>query len=171
MRVNFLRLIQVFSENRRLRAELLVETGRRKHAEAQLNALRATAAASPCTERSVAQLAASIVHEINQPLSAILTNAQTCVRWLSRAQPDVPQAMQAALRTTRDTKRVVELVQGLRTLASRSRSPMAAVDLDDAIEEACCDCAPSSSTAAFVLICNCVSMARCMEIASCFSKS
>ena len=48
------------------------------------------------------ELAASLAHEIKQPIAAALTDAKTCLRWLSRDQPDVTEAQEAASRLVKD---------------------------------------------------------------------
>jgi signal transduction histidine kinase len=84
---------------------------------------------------AMGELAASIVHEINQPLTAVVTNSETCLRWLARAAPDIEQARQAATRTTRDAERVAKVVTGLRALTWKTGLVKTAVDIDDAIRE------------------------------------
>jgi PAS domain S-box-containing protein len=84
---------------------------------------------------TMGQLAASIVHEINQPLTAVVTNSETCLRWLSKASPDIEQAQLAAARTTRDAERAAKVLIGLRSLAWKSGFAKAAVDINGAIKE------------------------------------
>jgi C4-dicarboxylate-specific signal transduction histidine kinase len=84
---------------------------------------------------AMGELAMSIIHEINQPLTAVMTNAETCLRWLARARPDFEQARQAATRTTRDAERVSKVVAGLRALSWKTGFAKAAVNIDDAIRE------------------------------------
>jgi C4-dicarboxylate-specific signal transduction histidine kinase len=50
---------------------------------------------------TMAELAASIAHEVNQPLMAVVTNADTCLRWLAQDPPDLDEARQAAERIVR----------------------------------------------------------------------
>jgi signal transduction histidine kinase len=84
---------------------------------------------------TMGQLAASIVHEINQPLTAVVTNSETCLRWLTKATPDVHQAQLAAARTTRDAERAAKVLISLRSLAWRTGFVKSAVDINDAIRE------------------------------------
>src|SRR5262249_11183328 len=84
---------------------------------------------------AMGELAVSIIHEINQPLTAVVTNSETCLRWLARAKPDIEQAQRAATRTTRDAERVAKVVCGLRALAWKTGFAKTAVDIDDAIRE------------------------------------
>jgi C4-dicarboxylate-specific signal transduction histidine kinase len=84
---------------------------------------------------AMGELAMSIIHEINQPLTAVMTNAETCLRWLARSRPDFEQARQAATRTTRDAERVSKVVAGLRALSWKTGFAKTAVHIDDAIRE------------------------------------
>jgi C4-dicarboxylate-specific signal transduction histidine kinase len=84
---------------------------------------------------AMGELAMSIIHEINQPLTAVMTNAETCLRWLARSRPDFEQARLAATRTTRDAERVSKVVAGLRALSWKAGFAKTAVNVDDAIRE------------------------------------
>jgi len=55
-------------------------------------------------------MAASVVHEINQPLAAISTNAQAGLRWLTRATPDIDEARAALARVVSDSRHATEVV-------------------------------------------------------------
>ena len=67
-------------------------------------------------------LTASIAHEVNQPLSGIITNASTCLRMLAVDPPNLDGARATAQRTLRDGNRASEVIQRLRT-CSRASSP------------------------------------------------
>lgn len=84
---------------------------------------------------AMGEITASIAHEINQPLTAIVANAATCLQWLSDDQVNVVQARQAAQRIIKDGKRAGEVVSSIRALARKSPSSMSKVDLNDAITE------------------------------------
>jgi PAS domain S-box-containing protein len=84
---------------------------------------------------TVGQLTVSLAHEVNQPLSGILTNASVCVRLLTAREPDIEGAIEAARRTTRDANRAAEVIARLRALFRKkglAREPFA---LNAAIEE------------------------------------
>ena len=81
---------------------------------------------------TVAQLSASIAHEISQPLSGILTNATTCVRMLSANPPNIDGAIETARRTIRDANRVSDVITRLRALFAREAGPSESVDLNEA---------------------------------------
>ncbi|CAM2157300.1 protein of unknown function [Pararobbsia alpina] len=83
----------------------------------------------------IGELAAAIIHETSQSLTAVLTNSNTCLRWLSRAAPDVAQARRAAERTSRDAERATEVIAGLRALAVNASLSKAPFDIDEAIRE------------------------------------
>jgi signal transduction histidine kinase len=84
---------------------------------------------------SLGVLTASIAHEVNQPLSGIITNAGTCLRMLAADPPNVEGARETAKRTIRDGNRASELITRLRTLFSKKESPTEPVDLNEATQE------------------------------------
>ena len=80
-------------------------------------------------------LTASIAHEVNQPLSGIITNANTCLRMLAADPPNLVGARATAQRTLRDGNRATEVIQRLRGLFARKQPKTEAVDLNDAARE------------------------------------
>lgn len=84
---------------------------------------------------SLATLTASIAHEVNQPLSGIVTNAGTCLRMLSSDPPNVEGARETARRTIRDGNRASDVITRLRTLFSKKDVTFEALDLNDAVRE------------------------------------
>ncbi|MGH9475331.1 MAG: PAS domain-containing protein [Terriglobales bacterium] len=84
---------------------------------------------------SLSTLTASIAHEVNQPLSGIITNASTCLRMLSADPPNVAGALETARRTIRDGNRAAEVIQRLRALFAKKDLVPEAVDLNEAIRE------------------------------------
>jgi len=106
----------------------------RKQAEAALDAARAELARVTRTT-TMGELAASIAHEVNQPLAAILANANACHRWLSREVPDVRQAKAAAQRVIKDGKRAGDVIAGIRSLFKKSPMELGPVDLAQVICE------------------------------------
>ena len=84
---------------------------------------------------SLGVLTASIAHEVNQPLSGIITNASTCLRMLAATPPNVEGARETAKRTIRDGNRASELVTRLRALFSKKESTTERVDLNEAAQE------------------------------------
>lgn len=84
---------------------------------------------------SLGALTASVAHEVNQPLSGIVTNASTCLRMLTAAPPNVEGALETARRTIRDGKRASEVIARLRALFSKKDAIIEAVDLNEAIRD------------------------------------
>jgi len=106
----------------------------RRHAEEA--ARRAQAELARLTRLStVGELAGSIIHEVIQPLTAIVTNAEACLSWLDRDQPDLGKARSTISDLVRDGQRAADVVKGLRALVRRSDSEMTKVDINDAIRE------------------------------------
>ncbi len=81
------------------------------------------------------ELTASIAHEVNQPLSGIVSNAGACLRWLGRAEPDLEEAREAARRIVRDGKRAGEVIARIRALTKRAATPREKLDLNDIVRE------------------------------------
>ena len=84
---------------------------------------------------SLGVLTASIAHEVNQPLSGIITNASTCLKMLATDPPNVDGARETARRTIRDGNRASEVITRLRALFSRKQPTAEPMDLNDAVRE------------------------------------
>jgi signal transduction histidine kinase len=84
---------------------------------------------------SLGVLTASIAHEVNQPLSGILTNASTCLRMLAADPPNVEGARETARRTIRDGNRASDVVTRLRALFSKKEAATEPVDLNEAARQ------------------------------------
>jgi len=84
---------------------------------------------------SLGVLTASIAHEINQPLSGIVTNASTCLRMLAADPPNVDGARETARRTIRDGNRASDVITRLRALCSKKETTIESLDLNEAIRE------------------------------------
>jgi PAS domain S-box-containing protein len=84
---------------------------------------------------TVGQLSASIAHEINQPLSGILTNASTCLRMLTADPPNVSGAQETARRSIRDANRAADIISRLRALFVKKQVRIDLVDINDASRE------------------------------------
>jgi len=80
-------------------------------------------------------LTASIAHEVNQPLSGILTNASTCLRMLNGDPPNVDGARETARRTIRDANRASDVITRLRTLFTKKEFAPELLDLNEATRE------------------------------------
>lgn len=84
---------------------------------------------------SLNALTASIAHEVNQPLSGIITNASTCKRMLEADPPNVEGARETVRRTIRDGHRAADVIQRLRALFSRKEFETERLDLNEATRE------------------------------------
>jgi PAS domain S-box-containing protein len=84
---------------------------------------------------SLGTMTASIAHEVNQPLSGIVTNASTCLRMLAADPPNVDGARETARRTIRDGNRAADVITRLRALFGRKDSVSEPVDLNEATRE------------------------------------
>jgi PAS domain S-box-containing protein len=84
---------------------------------------------------SLSAVAASIAHEINQPLLGILTNASTSQRMLSAMPPNIEGALETARRTIRDGKRAAAIITRLRNLFKQGMATVEVLDLNDAARE------------------------------------
>jgi C4-dicarboxylate-specific signal transduction histidine kinase len=80
-------------------------------------------------------LTASIAHEVNQPLSGIITNASTCVRMLDADPPNVDGARETAKRTIRDGRRAADVITRLRALFTNKDAATELIDLNEATQE------------------------------------
>jgi PAS domain S-box-containing protein len=84
---------------------------------------------------TMGELTASIAHEVNQPLSGIITNAGTCLRMLDMDAPNIQGARETARRIIRDGNRASEVVARLRAMFSRRQATTERVDLNEATKE------------------------------------
>src|ERR1700735_3253926 len=84
---------------------------------------------------TIGELAASIAHEVNQPLAAVVANADACVAWLSRDDPNLVEARAAAERTTQGATRASEVIVRIRSLINKTAPQEARVQINQIIEE------------------------------------
>ena len=84
---------------------------------------------------SLADLTATIVHEVNQPLAAIITNSETALRWLACPEPDVEKIRELARRAIADARRASKIIDRIRATAIRRPPENTSLSLDDVIEE------------------------------------
>jgi PAS domain S-box-containing protein len=84
---------------------------------------------------TLSALTASIAHEVNQPLSGVVTNASTCLRMLGADPPNIEGARETARRTIRDGNRAAEVMSRLRELYSGKETKPEPVDLNEAARE------------------------------------
>ncbi|HEY1400060.1 MAG TPA: ATP-binding protein, partial [Terriglobales bacterium] len=84
---------------------------------------------------TMGELTASLAHEVNQPIAAAVTDANTCLRWLMRDHPDVEEARQAASRIVKDATRAGEIISRIRLPFKKSTPQRALVDVNEVIRE------------------------------------
>ncbi|HWZ50722.1 MAG TPA: ATP-binding protein [Granulicella sp.] len=84
---------------------------------------------------SMGELSASLAHEINQPIAAAITNANSCLRWLSRDEPDLEEARAAASRIVQDGRRAGEIIKRVRLLFKKDNLQRELVDPNEIVRE------------------------------------
>lgn len=109
------------------------QTERRALAHRLTDATAALARAARLT--TMGELAASIAHEVNQPLMAAVTNADACVRWLAPPVPNIEEANLAARRIVQNGHRAAEVIRSIRTMARNTPPRVAPLALADVVDE------------------------------------
>jgi len=84
---------------------------------------------------TMGELTASVAHEIRQPIAAAVTNANTCLRWLGRDQPDLAEAREAAARIIKDVTRASDIISRIRLLFKKAPPERESLDLNEVIQE------------------------------------
>ena len=84
---------------------------------------------------TMGELTASLAHEVNQPIAAAVTDANTCLRWLNRDHPDLEEARQAASRVVKDATRAAEIISRTRLLFKKANPQWELVDVNEVIQE------------------------------------
>ena len=109
----------------------------RKRAEEERERLRQLEAELAHLNRVniMGELAASIAHEVKQPLAAVATSGSACLHWLAGDAPNVEKAREAAQRIVRDGKRAAEVIDRIRALTKRVATPREKLDLNETIQE------------------------------------
>jgi signal transduction histidine kinase len=79
--------------------------------------------------------AASIAHEVNQPLAAIVTNSEATIRWLSKSPPNLNEALEGLRTVIRDGNRASEIIAGIRAMFNKSTTEKVSVDSNEVIRE------------------------------------
>jgi PAS domain S-box-containing protein len=106
----------------------------RKHAEEALRQAQ-TDLAHASRVTTMGELTASLAHEVNQPIAAAVTDANTCLRWLTRDQPDLEEAREAASRIVRDATRATDIISRIRLLFEKVSPQRELVDINEVIRE------------------------------------
>jgi PAS domain S-box-containing protein len=84
---------------------------------------------------TMGELTASLAHELNQPIAAAITNANTCVRWLARDRPDLEEARLAAQRMVKDGTRAADIISRIGLLFKKDSPPREWVDVNEVVRE------------------------------------
>jgi PAS domain S-box-containing protein len=108
-------------------------TQRRRAEEARLDAQNQLAHVHRVT--AMGQLAASIAHEVNQPIAATVTNAQAALRWLDRRPADLQEVRQALARIAKDGHRAAEVIDEIRALIKKAPPRKDRLEINGAIHE------------------------------------
>ena len=106
----------------------------RRRTEEALQAARAELA-HVARVTTLGELAASIAHEINQPLTAIIANATACLHWLAADHPDIDSVREALAGVATDGHRAAEVIQRIRSLTRRTDPQRERLDINDVIRE------------------------------------
>jgi C4-dicarboxylate-specific signal transduction histidine kinase len=84
---------------------------------------------------TMGELTASLAHEVNQPIAAVVTNANTCLRWLAAKPPNVEEARAAAMRIVNDGKRGAEIINRIRLPFKKGAPQRELVDVNEVIRD------------------------------------
>ena len=114
---------------KRKRAEADARESERRYRELQMELAHANRVAT------MGQLSASIAHEINQPIAAVIANANAGLRWLGARRPDLDEVQQALRRIVRDGTRAGEVIGRVRTLVKKVPPRLDRFDINEAIRE------------------------------------
>ncbi|HET6215437.1 MAG TPA: AAA family ATPase [Acidobacteriaceae bacterium] len=84
---------------------------------------------------TMGELTVSLAHEVKQPIAAAVTDANTCMRWLTRDHPDLEEARAAALRVVKGATRAAEIISRIRLLFNKGTPERELVDVNEVIGE------------------------------------
>jgi len=115
-------------------AALVSQMAERKHAEESLRKTRSELA-RVVRITTIGELTASIAHEINQPLAAIVTNSDACIAWLASESPNLHEAQTAAERAAAAATRASEVISRIRSLIKNAPTDRIPVQLNEVITE------------------------------------
>jgi PAS domain S-box-containing protein len=115
----------------------MIDVTERKRAEEERERLRHAHADLARVNRvtTMGELTASLAHEVNQPIAAAVTNANTCVRWLAAETPNLEEARAAAMRIVKDGTRAAEIIKRIRLLFKKGTPERELVDVNEVIRE------------------------------------
>jgi PAS domain S-box-containing protein len=131
------RLVPEMESDGRVKSVLAItrDITARKQAEEALRAAQ-TEVAHLTRMAMMGELSASIAHEVNQPLAAIVANGNACLHWLDREVPDIAEVRKSVTRIVRDANRASDIIERIRAqIRKKEPSPLVAVDLNEVIRE------------------------------------
>jgi PAS domain S-box-containing protein len=116
---------------------ILMDVTERRRADEERERLRQVQADLARLSRvtTMGELTASLAHEIRQPISAAVTNAKTCLRWLGRDEPDVAEACEAAARLVKDVTRAADIISSISLLFKKGALQRELIDVNELIQE------------------------------------
>jgi len=126
----------LLSDSQRVEAALVIGRDLTEHtlaSEALRHAQSDLAHASRMT--TMGELTASLAHEVNQPITAAVNGASTCVRWLTRDEPDLAEAREAALGVVRNARRAADIINRIRSISKKGESKRQLIEIDEVIRE------------------------------------
>jgi PAS domain S-box-containing protein len=114
-----------------------IDVTERKQADEERERLRQLQADLAHLSRvtTMGELTASLAHEIRQPISAAMTNAKTCLRWLGRDEPDLAEGREAAARIVKDVTRAADIMRRISSLFKKEALQRELVDVNELIRE------------------------------------
>jgi len=115
-------------------ADSIAQGIERKRAEEELHKAQSELA-HVTRVMTMGELAASIAHEVNQPLAAIVANGSACLRWLMGDSPDLGEARESAQRIIRDGKRASDVISRIRGLVRKTALEKTPLDINQAVRE------------------------------------
>ena len=121
-------------DNARLYSELQDALTAFKEAQERLRKAQ-TELADIGRQTEMSELASLIVHEVAQPLAAIVTNADSCLLWLAKDEPNIEKARKVAERIVKNGHRAADLIRSIRARARKSSAEMVRLDLNRLIED------------------------------------
>jgi PAS domain S-box-containing protein len=115
----------------------IIDVTDRRQAEEERERLREVQADLAHASRmtTMGELTASLAHEVNQPITAAVNGASTCIRWLTRDDPDLGEARDAALGVVRNAKRAADIINRIRSISKKGESNRQLADVNDLIGE------------------------------------
>ena len=113
---------------------VVMDTTERKRSEEALREAQAELA-RVARATTMGELTASIAHEVNQPLAAVVTNANACLRWLAAETPDLDEARAAAQRIVRDGNRASDVIARIRGFLKKGEPVTVQLGVNDVVRE------------------------------------